>query len=185
MNDSLKKFGYDLINWNAAHENVVNEVLSLYLKRLTTSQIDFTSVDNKGKYALSGMLGLTSALLVWASKVPIGDTSSKLILFSMVCGFALATICFAISLWPRPMCGNGVTPTRMNLAEWKDKLEAPDSTGLRSLKGEVICQYADNIECNEDTVTRKSFWVRGGMVVRVGTLVLSSILFAFYLIGAI
>lgn len=155
MSTPLDKYGFQSVDWKNVTIDVAQDILGQYRNRLDTSIKNFEMVDGKGRYGLTGLIGLTTALLAYSK----GEPNASITV--LVIGFILAAICFAISLWTRPTSGTGVTTTDMSLTEWSEGMINPHAR--QELIGVVICQYAENIARNEATHKEKAIWINRGL----------------------
>ena len=152
-----KKYELGQVDWGKVENDVADAVLQQYRNRLDTSIENFNALESKARYGLTGMIGLTTAVLAYTNGKEVG-----LSLQIMLVGLVISAFGFVLSLWTRKTSGTGVTPAQMKLGYWANGMT--NKHARNEMIGVVICQYAENISLNEGSCGKKSYWIRAGML---------------------
>lgn len=163
---ALEKYEFQSVDWKNVSDPVADGVLQQYRNRLDTSIVNFADLDGKGRYGLTGLIGLTTAILAYSNGKDI-DLSLRILLVGLV----VSALCFAASLWTRNTSGTGVTTHDMKLGSWSSGMT--NEHARNEMIGVVICQYAENIEQNESTNSKKSTCIKAGLASVLLTIILS------------
>ena len=162
-------YGFDSIDWSKANDDFIAEMVNQYTLRLETSRSDFSDLDSKARYGLTGLLGLSTALIAWSSANTSIGGLEILPIAILIVGFLIGTVLFACSLWPRDTSGRGYTPPDNNYSDWKESIEG-EALELREFHGAIVEGMAETIELNEQASLIKGRFVRWALGIALGSL---------------
>jgi hypothetical protein len=160
-------FGYGDIKWEEMNADNAKLVEAEYRQRFDASIKGWDDIEKKGQYVLSGIIGLTTAV------VGLSFTQAKNIdpqyligLFVLAVALIVAAAFVAWSLYPRPYINPGFTPSDLNVSKWLDLLSGKEKSAIR-LCGVRIKELAKAIHINEASNAAKSSWLRNAIIATV------------------
>jgi hypothetical protein len=159
MNDD-SDFGYSRIEWEQTSAENVKLVEAEYRLNFDGTLTDAQDLDKKAQFVLTGLLGLTTAVLSFAFSQSKDLELRYLVgLYVLASTLGLGAVFACLSLLPRTYSRAGTTPNNLDVSHWKPLLQG-DEKDVRRLYGVRIRSYARAIKAHTAVNGRKSRWLK-------------------------
>jgi hypothetical protein len=157
-------FGYSQIVWETTSPENVKLAEAEYRLSFDGTLVDAQDLDKKAQYVLTGLIGLTTAILGFAfTQSKQLDVQYLVALYVLASTFGLGAVFASVSLLPRTYCRAGTTPNNLDVSEWKPLLVGSEEDARR-LYGLRIRAYSRAISSHNVVNAQKSFWLRMALI---------------------